>query len=254
MLPRACASVLAQTFTDFELLIAVDGSPADYVAFVAGYENERVRMVHLPENGGPAKARNAAIAQARGELLAFLDDDDEYAPDFLAASLALIENADERVGMSWCSTTMLDYPADPAMPPERSIKQLPARYDSDDELLSAFLAVGIGSGITIRKRAFDAVGPFNTDLAVADDSDMFLRLLRQGYWPLAVPVVGITLHNHRQPRMTDISHHEIRIRECAWLLEHHREWFARYPSIFAQFDGHMHFLRRELDAGRGSPR
>lgn len=253
MLPRAYASVLAQTYTDFELLIVVDGSPPDYADFVSTLEHGPVRVLLRAENGGPAKARNLAITQARGELLAFLDDDDEFAPGFLAASLARIDEAGPRVAMSWCSAATLDYTAGSTEPSGRRIKRLPAHYDSDETLLQAFLAVGIGSGIVIRGDALDAVGAFNTDLAVADDSEMFLRLLDRGYWPVPVPDVGITLHNHLQSRMTDISHHDVRVRECAWLIARYRDWFAGYPRILAQFREHMEWLQRELDAKENVP-
>jgi glycosyltransferase involved in cell wall biosynthesis len=79
---KAVDSVLAQTYPDFELIVVDDGSTDDTPARLAAY-GERIRVVRQ-ENGGVARARNAGIAAARHEWLAFLDDDDEWAPEMLA--------------------------------------------------------------------------------------------------------------------------------------------------------------------------
>ena len=81
-------AVFAQTFRDIEVVVVNDGSP-DTPALRAALAPYRDRIVYLEqENGGPSKARNTAIAAARGEWLAFLDGDDLWAPTFLASQLA----------------------------------------------------------------------------------------------------------------------------------------------------------------------
>jgi GT2 family glycosyltransferase len=85
---RACIdSVLAQVYPDWELCIVDDGSPDEGVARVVGdhaRRDARIRFERLPRNGGIARATNAAIAQCRGALIAFLDHDDTLAPHALA--------------------------------------------------------------------------------------------------------------------------------------------------------------------------
>ena len=69
-------SVLAQTCQDFEILVVNDGSP-DTEALRAALAPYRERILYIEQpQGGPSKARNTAIAAARGDLLAFLDGDD----------------------------------------------------------------------------------------------------------------------------------------------------------------------------------
>lgn len=82
-------SVLAQTYSHWELLIGEDCSPDDTREVVASWaaSDPRVRLITLPENGGPAAARNAAIAHARGRWLAFLDADDLWLPEKLSRQL-----------------------------------------------------------------------------------------------------------------------------------------------------------------------
>lgn len=84
-------SVFAQTFTDYDVVIVNDGSPdtGEFERALAPYLD---RVIYLKQpNRGPSGARNYAIRRARGELLAFLDSDDEWLPGFLAAEVALFD-------------------------------------------------------------------------------------------------------------------------------------------------------------------
>ena len=83
-------SVLSQTYGDWEMLVADDCSPDDTRARVAAWSQRdaRIRLIALERNGGPAAARNAAIAQAQGRWLAFLDSDDMWLPVKLERCLA----------------------------------------------------------------------------------------------------------------------------------------------------------------------
>ncbi len=84
LLPRAIASVLAQTDGDLELIVVDDGSRDGTADVVAALRDSRVRHVRLPENRGLPAARNAGLAVARGAFLGFQDSDDEWMPEKLA--------------------------------------------------------------------------------------------------------------------------------------------------------------------------
>jgi teichuronic acid biosynthesis glycosyltransferase TuaG len=83
-------SVVAQTYPQWELLIADDCSPDQTRAVVTKWteRDPRIRLIALSENGGPAHARNASLAAASGRWAAFLDSDDLWAPDKLEKQLA----------------------------------------------------------------------------------------------------------------------------------------------------------------------
>jgi glycosyltransferase involved in cell wall biosynthesis len=86
----ALGSVLAQRFSDFEVVVVDDGSTDDGAALVRGVTDPRVRLLQQP-NRGPGAARNRGLAEARSGLIAFLDADDEWSQEFLelgAAALA----------------------------------------------------------------------------------------------------------------------------------------------------------------------
>src|SRR3954470_20897049 len=86
----ALASVFAQTWNDWDLVIADDGSDDDVRAYLHDLELEqrpRVRVLSLPHRGNPAAVRNAALHVATGTYVAFLDSDDLWAPRKLELQL-----------------------------------------------------------------------------------------------------------------------------------------------------------------------
>lgn len=88
-LGRAIRSVLAQTYVDLELIVVDDASTDRTADVVAALRDPRLRLLRLPRNRGAAGARNAGIAEAQGEWLAFQDSDDEWLLAKLAAQMRL---------------------------------------------------------------------------------------------------------------------------------------------------------------------
>jgi len=104
-LREAVTSVLEQTHKQLEIIVVVDGPLGDESAQyleAAARCDPRVRLVTLAENAGPATARNAGIADAKGEYIAILDADDRAAPERLSKQLAyLIETGSDLVGSKY---------------------------------------------------------------------------------------------------------------------------------------------------------
>lgn len=102
-LAESIASVAAQTFADWELLVVDDCSGEPLADIVESFHDERIRYVRLLENSGVAKARNTGIALAKGRYIAFLDSDDLWLPEKLAKQLAFMQEHQYAFTYSWYS-------------------------------------------------------------------------------------------------------------------------------------------------------
>src|SRR5687768_12700264 len=84
---RAIRSAASQTFVDTEILVVADGSTDETPDVLAAVDDPRLRRLRHDRNEGISRTRNTAIRLARGEWIAFLDDDNEWAPDYLDRQL-----------------------------------------------------------------------------------------------------------------------------------------------------------------------
>jgi len=120
---RAVESVLAQTFTDFEFVIVDNGSTDNSGKIANGYseKDDRIRVIHR-ERGNIGSGRNAGLDAAKGEYIAFIDDDDWCEPDFLEFlhSLAVENDADIAI----CGATDKVYDEKRVYTPEEAIVEL----------------------------------------------------------------------------------------------------------------------------------
>lgn len=89
---RSVASILSQSFADFELIVVDDGSTDAGPQIVAAVKDSRVRLI-AQANAGPGAARNRGMRAARGEYVAFLDADDAWRPQYLERMVAALDAA-----------------------------------------------------------------------------------------------------------------------------------------------------------------
>jgi glycosyltransferase involved in cell wall biosynthesis len=166
-------SVLAQRGVDLEVVIVDEGSTDDTAEVIARFGDPRVRVLHHDVPMGVAMARNDGWREARSDWIAFLDDDDLWAPNKLASQLA----AAVETGRDWAyvGTVNIDeagHIISGARPPapELVVRDL-AGYNA---------VPGGGSNVVVRRALLDAVGPFDARHHNTEDWDMWLRLTRQG--------------------------------------------------------------------------
>lgn len=84
---RAVESALAQTYTNLEVIVVIDGPDPKTVEALEALQDLRLRIVALAENVGGSEARNIGVREAKGEWIAFLDDDDEWLPEKIEKQL-----------------------------------------------------------------------------------------------------------------------------------------------------------------------
>jgi teichuronic acid biosynthesis glycosyltransferase TuaG len=163
-------SVLAQTHTDWEMLIAEDCSPDDTRAVVRDWTrtDPRIKLVELAANGGPAAARNAALEQARGRWIAFLDSDDLWLPNKLERSIAHAQAHDSALVFTGFRRIQADGSS-------------PGRYIGVPRTLSYRQLLG-NTAIATSTVLLDAhqVGQVRMRKTYYDDFDCWLQILKPG--------------------------------------------------------------------------
>jgi glycosyltransferase involved in cell wall biosynthesis len=166
-LRQAVESVLAQRECTLELVVVDDGCPRPVAELLAEITDERVRHVRIP-HGGPSAARNAGIAEARGRWVRFVDADDVLEPSS-TAHLAGFMRSDEIVAYG---ATLV---CDEQLRAQRVIASA-LRGSIGDQCLLGQFDVRLPA-MLLPRRVVDAVGAWNTALAVSGDWDFVLRAL-----------------------------------------------------------------------------
>jgi glycosyltransferase involved in cell wall biosynthesis len=92
LLASAVRSALRQTWRHIEVIVVVDGPDPESEALLATITDRRLRSIVMPETCGGSMARNAGVRAARGEWIAFLDDDDEWLPEKIALQMAAVHD------------------------------------------------------------------------------------------------------------------------------------------------------------------
>jgi glycosyltransferase involved in cell wall biosynthesis len=173
------SSVFAQTFTDFEVIVVNDGSP-DSVELERVIQPYRERIRYLSQNNlGASAARNAGLRAARGGLVAFLDADDLWSPNYLAEQIKFIREHD--CDLACADAMIFGVSADAGRSYMDSLMgTAPASGRVTFlELVNADRSL-ITSGVVARRDLILEVGLFDETLRNAQDFDLWLRLARHG--------------------------------------------------------------------------
>jgi glycosyltransferase involved in cell wall biosynthesis len=170
LLSRALASVLVQD-ASLEVVVVDDGSSDETPAELARVRDRRVQVIRHASPQGVARARNAGLAAAQGTWVAFLDDDDLWAPHKLSAQLAA---AGRTAAFVYAGAVVID--GDGAV---KRLSTIPSPDELDRTLLGSNV-VGTPSSVLARRATLERVGGFDERLAVLADWDLWLRIVAVG--------------------------------------------------------------------------
>ena len=231
---RAIASVLAQTFRDIEILVVDDGSTDATPQVLGRIEDCRLRIVRLDRNGGISQTRNTAIRLARGEWLAFLDDDNEWGPEYLARQLALAASH-PGADVVYCRARRRD-----------------ARTGRDGVVPAAIWGgrvfhhlvsgwIPLLSCALVRRSALLEVGGLDEELEASEDRDLWMRLAQRTDFA-GTPDILVVRHEHEGAQLSrnyrllardavvlDSKWKATIMASCGWLA--YRRWRAVMVTI-----------------------
>ncbi len=193
----AIASVLDQTYDDYEIVVVDDGSSDNTRAMIEAIPDPRVRYVHQ-SNQGPAAARNRGILEARAGLIAFLDADDTYLPDKLSQQAKTLDDQPDAGLVAGGHLFVNDAGQSVAeRQPWRSHPQL----DLPTWLCSCPITM---NSVMVRREWLARAGGFDLGLgSQSEDRDLWLRLSYLGCRMVWTPLAVCTYRIHEGQRVRD---------------------------------------------------
>ncbi|MCU0523777.1 MAG: glycosyltransferase family 2 protein [Elainella sp. Prado103] len=213
-------SVLQQTWTDFEVIVIDDGS-TDHTAEIVNHFSDPRICLYSYANGGLPTARNRGIAQAKGELIAFLDADDLWTADKLELQQAALQQSPQAgVAYSWTSFMTVT--------PAGQIFQPGSPYAWSGEVYAQLLVADFilsGSNVLVRRSAIETAGWFDPALKSCEDWDYWLRLAAR--WPFVVVPKYQILRRQSTGAMTS----NVEVMEAAALIAMEKAYQTAPPEL-----------------------
>lgn len=171
---RAIDSVLAQNIQDFELIVVDDGSIDNGGKVVKSFENPKIQLIQQ-ENMGVSAARNRGVKEAKTDLIAFLDADDEWTPDFLETILRLRAKYPQAGAYATAySNEVID---------RKKLKSYGLPKGQYEGLITSYFKsaavcneIFCSSTVAIPRKVFSEVGEFSLGVSWGEDTDMWGRI------------------------------------------------------------------------------
>lgn len=224
-------SVWQQTFRDYEVLIVDDGSTDAYTLQILREIETRFPDVQIvrQKNGGPAKARNMGVKNARGEFFLPLDADDIIHPQMLARCFAEIQK-DEKIGMVYTDTMIFGDFNGVLIRPEFDLYRL---------LIRNFIVVSS----LIRKKAWEDVGGYDENMCGGyEDWEFYIRLSKIGYEGRLIKEPLFFYREHGMSKNKEATEkHE---KNVAYIRNKHADLYA--PQHLYAIEKKWHKLNRAL--------
>ena len=176
LVSQTIESVLAQTYTDYEIIVVNDGSTDNTKEVLASF-GDKITVINQ-ENQGVAAARNTGIMAARGRYIAFLDHDDLWQPNKLKKQIACLESH-PNFGLVYSD---MFYFNDVGLFPDTYAKLYPVPPVQHCWTLFVRNTIPTCSVVVVRRECLDDVGLFDETMPPCDDYDLWLRLIEK--WPI----------------------------------------------------------------------
>jgi glycosyltransferase involved in cell wall biosynthesis len=236
----AVEGILAQTFSNFELLVIDDGSTDNSVDIVRSYSDPRLRLVCNETNLGVPKTRNRGIELAQGEYLAFLDSDDWAYPERLAKQVAFLDSHPDYAAVgAW--VVWMDEEG-------RTLKRIKRKALLPDEIAAQRLfQSGIENSASMARTAVLREYGHQEDYELSEDFDLWARIAAK-YKLATLPEVLVRRRIH-SGQITQEKAHRVKDRRLAIYADQ----LHALGVAFTDIDLERHFLLRSMRKQRFTP-
>ncbi len=213
MLEEALASLYAQDYDGTVEIIVIDDNSQDGTAQVIREKYPDVHLIALSENVGAAAARNQGIAVSKGKFIAFLDSDDLWERGHLRSQMSLLNSktvTDTQLffGVSdvfiWETVKDIRY---------KKSQKPKLQYSSVlHQLLAGGSFISTPSAVIFPKHVLDAVGVFDKNIRLAEDTDLYTRAILKGFEPAFTEQASVIRRKHDSGQAMTIKNIELRIK------------------------------------------
>jgi len=224
-LGRAMESVKAQGIADLEVILGDDASTDSTVELASGLL-PGLKVARLSTNRGASAARNAALKLAKGDYIAFLDSDDEWAPGKLEVQIRFLEEH-PYVGLCGSGHLLVSRDGERIPYPGKN----PADWRKELHIAESFHGA---STSVVRREVLESVGFFDENLRVLEDWDWLLRISQK--YPIHVLPEQLAIIHENNPSDADET-----ARSLSYFLTKHAEEFLVYGSGHAAKVNSQHY-------------
>lgn len=185
---QTIASVLSQSFGDFEYLMINDGDPADAAAIERRYNDPRIRIINSPARLGLSGSRDAGLREARGELIAFIDSDDFCEPGRFEKQVTFLDAHPDHVLVG----SALRYIDEQSQTIGKRVYP-----ETDEEIKPRMVALNCIAqpSVMARRAVLIEAGGYTQEFPFAEDYDLWLRVARFGrFHNLPEQLVAYRIH------------------------------------------------------------
>jgi glycosyltransferase involved in cell wall biosynthesis len=238
----ACiASVLNQSFREFELIIVDDCSTDDTVQVAQRFDDSRIRLYRSSTNGGAEANWNTCLGYARGKYIKFLPQDDLLSPDCLSSQVMVLEaDVAQELALVFCSRTVIDAGGKAYMTrglPKRFGGRIPSQELIRRTVRAGTNVIGEPGAVLFRRVASSRVGRFDGSLGYVIDLDFWARLLSHGdAWYLPAPLASF------------------RVSRASWSVSIGRGQIADVISFLGRLKNDERYLVKDYEFLLGSTR
>ncbi len=236
LLKRAIRTVLAQSYTDFEVIVVNDGEDIS----LAEFNDPRLKYIKNLIKRGGGGSRNEGVRSAMGEYIAFLDDDDRWLPNKLEIEVEALKKGSDKAAFAFTSVTN-EYED------RTEVTNVPEGEANQMERVLAKFNGFLTSTLLVKRDKFNEIGGFDESFPSHQEPDLILRL-SQKYNGIGInkPLTIMSMFRTHEHIGSSL---ERRIAGRVKILAKHKEEFAKRPKVLAK-----HYFRIGLwqrDSGHG---
>ncbi len=247
LLKRSIGSVLGQSYKNMEVIIIDDASIDKTSELIKKIKDKRVKFIRFKKHQGAAKARNAGLKKAKGELIAFNDDDDLWHEKKLEKQIKAFRNASEKIGVVYTRMKRTDGRKAKYFPDEVVGEEGKKEGEIQRELyLENF--VGLPTAV-VKKECFEKVGLFDEKLPCYEDWELFLRISQRFHFkclPQILIEAPILLTGLTSKRKVVLKASEI-------IFQKHQQAIKKNKRILAAWQfrlGDLYYHQRNMEKAR----